>query len=121
MEYESSPSHDRRVAPGHACRTERPGGLFVQDDGEQRVVDLEPLLVVDESQALEFLHDEIDAPARRADGTMEYVYKIKLWNKPLAMELFGRNQGLFRENRPDDRPQVPATTLPADTPDMSVH
>ncbi len=39
----------------------------VQDDGEQRVVDLEPIRVVDESQSLEFLHKEIHARPRRAD------------------------------------------------------
>src|SRR5260370_9873732 len=41
--------------------------LIVQDDGEQRVVDLEPLLVVDEPQSLKFHHEEIDPRARRAD------------------------------------------------------
>ena len=39
----------------------------MQDDGEQRVVDLEPIRVVDEPQSLEPLHKEIHAGARRAD------------------------------------------------------
>src|SRR6476659_2365220 len=34
--------------------------LIVQHDGEQRVVDLEPVAVIDESESLEFLHEEID-------------------------------------------------------------
>ena len=50
-------------------QSERPGGvsLIVQDDREQRVVDLEPILVVDKPQSLEFLHEEIHARSRRAD------------------------------------------------------
>jgi hypothetical protein len=32
------------------------------------------------------------------DGKTELVWKIKLWNKPQALELLGRHQGLFRED-----------------------
>ena len=39
----------------------------MQDDREQRVVDLEPIFVVDKPQSLEFLHKEIHARSRRAD------------------------------------------------------
>src|SRR5439155_13171816 len=52
---------------GTSCTTEQGGSLIVQDDGEQRVVDLEPVRVVDESQPLEFLHEDIHAPSRGAD------------------------------------------------------
>ena len=39
----------------------------MQDDAEQRAIDLEPIGVVDESQALKFPHEEIDSRPRRAD------------------------------------------------------
>ena len=55
------------------------------------------------------------------DGKQEFVYKIKLWNKVQALELLGRHQGLFRENPPSDAPDVPAFTLPPDTPGVRVH
>jgi hypothetical protein len=35
--------------------------LVVEHYGQQRVVDLEPVPVVDEAQALEFLHEEVHA------------------------------------------------------------
>ncbi len=55
------------------------------------------------------------------DGTLEYIYRIKLWNKPQALELLGRHQGIFREDQPSDAPDVPAFTLPPDTPGVRVH
>src|SRR5436190_770542 len=42
--------------------------LVVQDDSEQRVVDLQAVPVVDESQAHEFLHEEVHARTRRPDN-----------------------------------------------------
>ena len=51
----------------------------------------------------------------------ELVWKIKLWNKPQALELLGRHQGIFREDQPSDAPDVPAFTLPPDTPGVRVH
>lgn len=47
------------------------------------------------------------------DGKQEFVYKIKLWNKPQALELLGRHQGLFRENPPSDAPDVPCFIVDA--------
>ena len=56
---------------------ERQGAaLLVHDDGEQRVVDLEPILVVDESQSLEFLHEEIDPRSRRATSSASVSCEI---------------------------------------------
>jgi len=55
------------------------------------------------------------------DGKTEFIYKIKLWNKPQALELLGRHQGIFREDQPSDAPDVPAFTLPPDTPGVRVH
>src|SRR3984885_15648386 len=53
------------------------GALVVQDDTEQRVVYLEPAVVLDESQLLEFVHEKIDARARGADhlgqGFLRYL------------------------------------------------
>ncbi len=55
------------------------------------------------------------------DGKQEFVYKIRLWNKPQALELLGRHQGLFREDPPSDAPDVPAFALPPETPGVRVH
>src|SRR5438128_10787683 len=55
------------------------------------------------------------------DGKTELVWKIKLWNKPQALELLGRHQGLFREDPPSDAPDVPAFALPPETPGVRVH
>jgi hypothetical protein len=54
------------------------------------------------------------------DGTTETVWKLKLWNKPQALELLGRHQGLFRDP-PSDHPPVPAFQLPPETPRVRVH
>ena len=66
------PGHSRagvRPSLWSTCsrRTRRTTTLVVQDDSEQRVVDLEAVRVVDESQPLEFLHEEINPRSRRAD------------------------------------------------------
>jgi len=55
------------------------------------------------------------------DGKTERVWKIKLWNKPQALELLGRHQGLFREDPPSDAPEVPAFALPPETPGVRCH
>ena len=55
------------------------------------------------------------------DWKHEFVYKIRLWNKPQALELLGRHQGLFREDPPSDAPDVPAFALPPETPGVNVH
>ena len=55
------------------------------------------------------------------DGKTELVWKIKLWNKPQALELLGRHQGLFREDLPSDAPAVPAFALPPETPGVRCH
>ncbi len=55
------------------------------------------------------------------DGKPELVWKIKLWNKPQALELLGRHQGLFREDPPSDAPEVPCFQLPPETPGVRVH
>jgi hypothetical protein len=54
------------------------------------------------------------------DGAIETIHKIKLWNKPQALELLGRHFGIFNEE------QTPAATspvfaLPPETPGVSVH
>ena len=47
---------------------EGPAGLLVQDECQQRLVDLDPAVVVfDEAEFSKFVHEEIDARARRAD------------------------------------------------------
>ena len=35
------------------------------------------------------------------DGRQERVYKINWRNKPQTLELFGRHQGIFREEQPN--------------------
>src|SRR5712691_5934855 len=55
------------------------------------------------------------------DGKTELVLKTKLWNKPQALELLGRHQGLFREDPPSDAPAVPVFALPPETPGVRCH
>ena len=43
----------------------------MQDDGKQRIVDLEPIVVIDEPQPLELVHEEIHARPGRADHFRE--------------------------------------------------
>jgi phage terminase small subunit len=54
------------------------------------------------------------------DGRQERVYKIKWWNKPRALELLGRHQGIFTEEQQPPA-NVPAFVLPHDCPGVSVH
>lgn len=55
------------------------------------------------------------------DGTTEVVYKIRFWNKPQALELLGRHQGIFREDQPSTAPACPAFALPEGCSGVSVH
>src|ERR1700691_442909 len=66
----------------------RAGSLsVVQYDAEQRLIYLEPAVVLNESQFLEFVHEEIDARARGANhfgqGLLRYF-----GNDPLRLFLF---------------------------------
>src|ERR1700736_6219865 len=61
------PVHSTRGGGAGAVLDCTANGLFVQDDGEQRVVDLEAALVGDEPEPLEFLHEEVDPRSRRPD------------------------------------------------------
>jgi hypothetical protein len=54
------------------------------------------------------------------DRPIEVVYKIRLWNKPQALELLGRHQGLFREEQPSTAPSCPAFALPEGCNGVSV-
>jgi phage terminase small subunit len=55
------------------------------------------------------------------DGVQERVHKIKWWNKPKALELLGRHQGIFREEQPNEAPACPAFALPIGCSGVSVH
>ena len=44
--------------------------------------------------------------------TIEAIYKVKLWNKPQALDLLGRHQGLFRAEA-----QQPIALVPAFLPE----
>jgi hypothetical protein len=52
-----------KKGPGHLARvsSEASSSLVVQDNAQQRVVYVEPAIVIDESQLLEFVHKKIDA------------------------------------------------------------
>jgi hypothetical protein len=53
-------------------------------------------------------------------GTFEVICKIRFWNKPQALELLGRHQGLFREEQLLPPAMVPAFCLPVDCKGVSV-
>src|SRR5439155_2272952 len=56
------------------------------------------------------------------DNSQEWVHEIKLWNKPKALELLATHLVLLEKDQADrDAPDVPAFTLPADTPGVKVH
>jgi len=56
------------------------------------------------------------------DSVVEYVHEIKFWNKPKALELLATHLGLLQKDQAErDAPDVPAFTLPADTPGVKVH
>jgi phage terminase small subunit len=54
-------------------------------------------------------------------GTVEYVQEFKLWNKPRALEILAKHQGLLREDGGQVAADVPAFALPPDTRGVSVH
>ena len=41
--------------------------LVVEDNTQERIVDVKPAIVPDETQLLEFVHEKIDPGTRRAD------------------------------------------------------
>lgn len=56
------------------------------------------------------------------DNAVEYVYEIKFWNKPKALELLATHLGLLQKDQAErDAVDVPAFTLPVGTPGVRVH
>jgi len=56
------------------------------------------------------------------DNSTEWVHEIKLWNKPKALELLATHLGLLEKDQADrEAVDVPAFTLPADTPGPRFH
>jgi len=56
------------------------------------------------------------------DNSTEWVHEIKLWNKPKALELLALHFGLLEKDQADrEAVDVPAFTLPADTPGPRFH
>ena len=56
------------------------------------------------------------------DNSQEYVHEVKLWNKPKALELLAMHLGLLEKDQADrEAVDVPAFTLPADTPGPKFH
>jgi hypothetical protein len=58
-----------RPAPvGRDCSARRQGQLVVQDDAEQRMVDVDlAVRLVDEAHVAEFVHEKIDSRPRSTD------------------------------------------------------
>jgi hypothetical protein len=61
--FSSSPA----LTGGTICRRSVKVGLFVQDDGQERSVNLKTAVVFYETELPEFIHEKIDPGARRAD------------------------------------------------------
>jgi len=93
----------------------RSGGFLDSRKGGRDCSRFEP------SRRVHRVHRGRERKLLSGDGKTEFIYKIKLWNKPQALELLGRHQGIFREDQPSDAPDVPAFTLPPDTPGVRVH
>src|SRR6266851_9897381 len=56
------------------------------------------------------------------DNSTEWVHEVKLWNKPKALELLATHLGLLEKVQADrEAVDVPAFTLPADTPGPKFH
>jgi len=55
------------------------------------------------------------------DNAVEYVHEIKFWNKPQALELLARHLGLLEKDQQGPVVDVPAFTLPPETPGVRVH
>jgi phage terminase small subunit len=55
------------------------------------------------------------------DGTMEYVYKVKLIDKGRMHELLAKYTGLVDGERVDKPADVPAFALPPETPGVAIH
>ncbi len=61
--FSSSPA----LTGGTICRRSVKVGLFVQDNGQHRSVNLKTAVVLDETEFPEFVHEKIDPSARRAN------------------------------------------------------
>lgn len=61
-------------------------GLVVQDDAQKRAVDLKAVVIFDEAHFLEFVHEEIHAGARGADGFGQGLLRY-LGQDPLGLVL----------------------------------
>ena len=58
----------------------------MENNTKQGSVDLQTAIVVNEPQFLEFIHEEIDAGARRADHLRQHLLG-DLWNHPFGLIL----------------------------------
>jgi len=62
-------------------------GLIVDDDVQQGRVDVQPTVILDEAELPEFIHEEIDARACRADPRRQNVL-VDSWNDRFQLSLF---------------------------------